>query len=526
MKDVKELQQKYKDGDLNRRDFMKAVGALGITVSAAGSLLKATDAMAKTPRKGGSVRMASNLHGPDDQMDPIVMTSNIDYTRAHTAYNGLVQMRDNMQLKPELAEEYSPNSNATEWTFKLQKGVKFHDGSNFSADDVLWSMNRHLGEKTPSVIKGFFSQVKEWKKVDSHTVKAILNSPDSDLPAKLSEKQAKIVKQGTTDFKKGNGTGPYRMTTFEPGVKSLHVRNEDYWRETANFDAIEITAITDPQARVNALIAGDMHMITDVDAKMIKLIERSNNTYVNTTKSGRYGGICCLKNTAPGNNDDLVKGLQYIQDRERIVRSILKGYGEVGNDHPISTAYGADHCYELPQRQFDPDKAKYHLKKSGITTAELFVAEVATGIGDSCLLMQNNLKKIGFDLKIKKVPTDGYWGAVWMKEPLNVVSWNMRPTANSMLDIQFGPGRAWNDTFWNNERMGQLLKMNLAETDPKMRHEMFCEMQALVNMFSGMIIAYHTNVNNGVNNKVQGIPDNPLGSLGGCTWPEFAWMEA
>ena len=77
MKDVKELQQKYKDGDLNRRDFMKAVGALGITVSAAGSLLKATDAMAKTPRKGGSVRMASNLHGPDDQMDPIVMTSNL-----------------------------------------------------------------------------------------------------------------------------------------------------------------------------------------------------------------------------------------------------------------------------------------------------------------------------------------------------------------------------------------------------------------------------------------------------------------
>ncbi len=310
MKDVKELQQKYKDGDLNRRDFMKAVGALGITVSAAGSLLKATDAMAKTPRKGGSVRMASNLHGPDDQMDPIVMTSNVDYTRAHAAYNGLVQIRDNMVVRPELAEEFTPNSNATEWTFKLRKGVKFHDGSSFSADDVLWSMNRHLGEKSPSVIKGFFSQVKEWKKMDSHTVKAILNSPDSDLPAKLSEKQAKIVKAGTADFKKGNGTGPYRMTSFEPGVKSLHVRNEDYWRETANFDAIELTAITDPQARVNALIAGDMHMISDVDAKMIKLIERSNGVSINSTKSGRYGGICILKNTAPGNNPDFVKGMQ------------------------------------------------------------------------------------------------------------------------------------------------------------------------------------------------------------------------
>ena len=59
--------------------------------------------------------------------------------------------------------------------------------------------------------------------------------------------------------------------------------------------------------------------------------------------------------------------------------------------------------------------------------------------------MQANLKKIGFDLAIKKVPNDGYWGAVWMKEPMNVVSWNMRPTANAQMAIQFAPGAAWND---------------------------------------------------------------------------------
>ena len=86
----------------------------------------------------------------------------------------------------------------------------------------------------------------EWKKVDSHTVKAILNSPDSDLPAKLSEKQAKIVKMGTEDFRKGNGTGPYLLESFEPGVRSTHVRNPNYWRDGPNFDALEITAITDP----------------------------------------------------------------------------------------------------------------------------------------------------------------------------------------------------------------------------------------------------------------------------------------
>ena len=526
MKDVKKFQQMYRDGRVNRREFLTAMGALGLSATAAGGLLTSAGALAATPKKGGLAKYANNLHGPDDQMDPIVFTSGIDYTRGIATYNGLIQFGDNLTQHPELAEEWSPNSNATEFTFKIRKGVEFHDGSPLTADDVVWSMNRHLGEDSASVIKAFFGTVKEWKKVDSHTVKAILNSPDSDLPAKLGEKQAKIVKKDTEDFRKGNGTGPFLLESFEPGVRSTHVRNPNYWRDGANFDALELTGITDPLARVNALIAGDMDLINDIDAKGIRLIEQTEGVRIISAPSGLYGGICCLKNTEPGSSDDFVKGMQFIQDRERIVRSILKGHGTVGNDHPISVAYGADHCHELPQREYDPDKAKFHLNKSGYTSAELFVAPVRTGIEETCLLMQANLKKIGFDLRIKKVPTDGYWGAVWMKEPLNVVSWNMRPTANAMLSIQFAPGAAWNDTFWNNERFGELLKLQLAETDPTKRHEMLCEMQTLVHNGSGMVIPYHVNVLDGVSDKIQGIPKIPLGSLGAYQWVESAWREA
>ena len=526
MKDIKKYQQMYRDGQLNRRDFLTVMGALGLSATTAGGLLTSASALAATPRKGGSVRMASNIHGPDDQMDPIVFTSNIDYTRGRATYNGLIQIRDNMELAPELAEEWSVNGDATEFTFKIRKGVTFHDGSPLTADDVVWSMNRHLGEDSTSVIKAFFTGVDEWKKVDSHTVKVILNSPDSDLPVKLGEKQAKIVKKGTTDFKLGNGTGPFRLELFEPGVKSIHTRNEDYWREGANLEALEITAITDPIARVNALIAGDVQLINNVDSKGIRLIDKSPGVKLLSQPTGLYGGICCLKNTAPGNNQDFVMGLRYIQNRERIVRSILKGHGVVGNDHPISPAYGADHCADITQREYDPDKAKWHLEKSGYSSAELFVAPVQTGIEETTLLMQANLKKIGFDLRIKKVPTDGYWGAVWMKEPLNVVTWNMRPTANSMLAIQFGPGAAWNDTHWNNDRMGELLKASLAETDAAKRHEMLCEMQTLVHNESGIVIPAHVNQLDATSDKVQGVPNNPLGALGGTEWPEFIWLEA
>jgi len=519
------LERLLTEGKITRREFLARASALGLAAAVSPALLPAR-AKAATPRKGGTIRAAIELHGPDDQMDPVVFTSNIDYTRGRATYNGLIQILDNMSLHPELAEEWSANSNATEYTFKIRKGVHFHDGSRLTADDVIWSMNRHLGDKSVSVIKPLLASVSEWKKVDSHTVKAILNTPDSDIPAKLGEKQAKIVKKDTKNFTKGNGTGPFLLELFQPGIKSKHVRNKNYWRDGPNLDAIEITAITDPIARVNALIAGDVQLITRVEPKSIRLIDQADGVHVNSTPAGNYGGICILKNTPPGESDDFVKGMQYIQDRERIVRSLLKGHGTVGNDHPISPAYGEDHCRELPQRKYDPDKAKWHLKKSGSSSAELFVAPVAAGLEDTCLLLQANLKKIGFDLKIKKVPNDGYWGAIWMKEPLNVVSWNMRPTANAMLAIQFAPGAKWNDTFWNNERFGELLKLSLAETDPVKRHAMLCEMQTLVHNGSGMVIPYHVNILDGVNDKIHEIPNQPLGPLGGSEWPEFAWIEA
>ena len=307
-------------------------------------------------------------------------------------------------------------------------------------------------------------------------------------------------------------------------MKSVHVRNNNYFRGGPNLDAIEMTAITDPVARVNALLAGDMQIISQVDPKAFRQIESSNNAKLLSVPAALQMGICCLKNSEPGSNDDFVLGMKYIQDRERIVKRVLKGKGTVGNDTPISPAHGADYCSELPIRAFDPDKAKFHFNKSGYKSAELYVAPVMSGIEDACLLAQANCAKIGFDLQLKKVPTDGYWGAVWMKEPVNVVSWNMRPTANSQLAIQFAPGAAWNDTYWNNERMGQLLEMARSEIDPVKRHQLYCEMQTLVHEGSGMVIPAFSNVNDGISNNIMGIPQVPTGQVGGAEWPEFVWL--
>ena len=507
----------------SRRDVVKMIMAAGFTGTAAGQIFSVQQAaVAATPKKGGSVRAAMNLHGPDDTLDPILFTSQMDYTRGRTIYNNLTQLDDNLTPQPELAESFGPNADATEWTFKIRKGVSFHDGSALSADDVVYSMRRHQGEDSPSVFKPMVESVAEWKKTGEHEVKAILSSPNSDLPAILALFQAKIVKDGTSGD--GNGTGPFLVDSFEPGVKSVHSRNENYWRDGPMLDGIEMTAITDPVARVNALIAGDIQMAASVDPSSFRQIEEAENSKLLSTPAGQQIGICCLKNSLPGSNDDFVKGLQYIQDRERIVKRILKGKGTVANDHPISPAHGPDFCSELPQREFDPDKAKHHFEKAGISSAEIFVAPVSVGIEEIVLLTQANCAKIGVDIKIKKVPADGYWGAVWMKEPINVVNWLMRPTANAQMGVQFAPDAPWNDTYWKNERMGELLKLSLAELDPDKRHALYCEMQTLIHNESGMVIPAFSNVNDGVAKNVMGLPKVPIGPIGGCEWPEFAWL--
>ena len=522
-------QEKIKTGlsrGVSRRQMMGWLIASGATIAGAGSILSsAKSAFAATPQKGGNIKFASDGHGPADTMDPGLNTSTIDYTRGRCHYNGLVQFNDDTSVRPELAEEFSANADNTEWSFKLRKDVKFHDGSKFNADDVIYSMNRHYGEKSTSTAKTLVADVEEWVKVDEFTVKAKLKGSNSDLPKVLATSQFKIIKNGVTDFQNSPGTGPYTLESFQPGVRSIHKRWDGYWRDGGNADTIEVTAITDKVARTSALISGDIDLMQSLDPKAVPQIEAAAGVEAWSVPSGAYLAIAMMSNSEPGSNPDFVLAMKYLQRREKIVRSILKGQGVVGNDQPISAAYGADFCSELPIRAHDLDKAKFHLKKSGITEATIQVAEVAAGMTDVVLLMQREAQKIGLKLNINKVPNDGYWGAVWMKTPMNVTSWNMRPTANIMMNLAFAPKAPWNDSLWADDRMGQLLTESRGVTDASLRHEMYCEMQTLIHDKSGMIIPAHRNYLDGKSEAIGGITTMPLGALGGYEWPEFAFRK-
>lgn len=520
----REMVQSGLSRGVSRRKVMGWLMAGGATVAAAGSIVStATKAVAQMAQKGGNIKFASDLHGPSDTLDPGLNTSTIDYSRGRAHYNALVQFNDDTSVRPELAEEFSANSDNTEWTFKLRKGVKFHDGSEFTADDALYTLSRHYGDKSTSTAKTLVADVDEWVRVDEYTIRAKMSGPNADLPKILATPQFKMLKDGTTDFQNPVGTGPFKLADYQPGVRSLHTRNEDYWRDGPNADSLEIFAITDKVARTSALLSGDIDLMQGLDPKAIPQIESAPGVGIWSVASGAYLGIVMMTNSEPGSNPHFRLAMKHLQRREKIVRSVLKGQGTLGNDQPINVAYGDDFCKELPIREHDLDKAKFHLEKSGITEVTIQVAEVAPGMTDVVLLMQREAQKIGLTININKVPNDGYWGAVWMKTPMNVTTWNMRPTANVMLNLAFAPDAPWNDALWADERMGKWLVESRSATDPVLRHELYCEMQTLISEEGGMIIPAHRNYLDAKSDNIEGIGRMPLGALGGYEWPEFAF---
>ena len=517
-------------GALSRRQFLQGMLATGLTLTSAAAILGTSrDVMAETPKHGGRVRVAYEQHGPTDTLDPALFTSTIDYCRGRAHCNNLVQFQDDMTLGPDLAESWEVNSNATEFTFHLQKGVTFHDGKVFGADDVVYSMNRHLGENTVSKANSLVNMITEWKKLDAHTVKAVLETPNADLPAILGTFHFKILQDGADEkegyFNRVIGTGPFMIEEFTPGIRTLSKRNPNYFREGRPYlDELEIFGITDTVSRVNAIISGDVQLMGSLDPKAIKQIEEADGVDVHSVESGAFTEIVAMLDRHPGNNPDFVMALKYLCRRERMVRSVIKGQGVVGNDHPIGPAY-AMHCARLPQREFDLDKAKFHLQRSGITSAEVVTAEAAgTGGTDVCLLMQAEAKKIGLDLQVKRVASDGYWGNVWMHTPLHVSGWNMRPTANIMLTLQFHSEANWNESAYRNPRLDQLLLETRAETDEGKRLDMFCEAQQLISDEAGNIMPYHKNYVDSRASNLHGMPRVPLAAFGGAEFPEFVWL--
>lgn len=514
------------NGSISRRTFIKRLSIAGLSVLTINSLFNTAIAKAETPEYGGLLRAVHSAHSPNDTLDPASAQAGIDACRAFQFYNPLVWVDENLNPIPELALSWESKSGAKEWYFNLRKDVSFSNGKSFTAADVVYTVSRIIAKDSKSPAKPLLQDIVEIKANGPHTVKIVLKKGNIDLPLALSTYHTCILPDQFSDFNTPVGTGPFNLKEFVPGVRSLAVRKNDYFKNGQPYvDEVEWFAITDSTARVNALMAGDIHMALELDPKALRLVEKNPNVTAVSTPAGQFIDFVMMVDRAPTDNLDLRLGLKHLIDRERVVKSIYKGFANYGNDTPVPPS-DRFYCDKIPQRSFDLDKAKYHINKSGIKEIDLHTSEACgTGAVDQALMMQQMATKVGLKINVKLDPSDGYWNSTWMKFPMVMSGWSARPTSGIMLKTTLSSTAPWNDTHFSSKRFDQLLEDSGVEVDFAKRKEMYCEMQQIVYDTGGLIIPAFNDFIDGISTKVQGLKPLPLAGLGGLKFHETVWLK-
>ena len=519
---------------MSRRDALRMLGVAGVAAAGAGSLFGAAGKVfadeAASPTKGkpgGRIRVASNSSSTADTLDPAKGALSTDYVRHFMFYNGLTRFDSHLVPQLELAERID-NDRATVWTITLRKDVTFHNGKALTAADVVFSLTRHKDPATGSKVLPLMEQFSEVKATGPLEVQITLSAPNAELPSILAVSHLLIVPEGTTDFSQGIGTGPFKVKEFKPGVRSVSVRNTGYWKPGLPYlDEIEFIAIGDEPSRVNALLSGDVHMINEVNPRSTQRIAASAGHRVVDAPSGNYTDLIIRQDQMPGQNADFTQAMKYLLDREQVKNAVFRGYAVVGNDHPIAPG-SRYHNAELPQRAYDPEKARFLLKKAGMgnITMPVFCSPAATGSVDIAVLMQQSAKSVGLNLNVNRLPNDGYWSNHWMKHPLSFGNINPRPNADVIFSQFFQSTAPWNESGWKNEQFDQLLMLARGETDDAKRAKMYGDMQTLVSENCGIGIPVFISNIDGVDQRVKGYSSNPLGGFMGYMFSEQVWLDA
>lgn len=472
-----------------------------LKTGAAASVLAATGLpLAAQAKKGGRLRLGVSGANTSDSWDGRTHSDSFMINAAHgCVFDCLTEVSASGELVGELAESWEASPDAKIWTFTLRQGVTFHNGKSFGADDVIESMQMHVAEDSKSAAKPIVEPITEMKKLGEHQVQFTLADGNADFPFLLTDYHILMYPAGMIEeaISKGIGTGLYAVQSFDPGVRMVAKRVDSHYKDgkAGWFDEVEMIAINDTSARMNALLTGQTDVINRIDFKTEPLLRANPAIDIFEVTGNQHYTLPMLMDVAPFDDLNVRLALKHAINRQELVDKILQGHGKIANDHPIGPAnqyYYAD----LEQVDFDLDKSKFYLKEAGMDslTVDLHVSNAAfNGAIDAAQLYQSSAKGAGVTLNVVQEPEDGYWSNVWLKQPWCASYYSGRPTEDWMFSLAYEKGAPWNESHWDDDRFMELLYSGRAELDSAKRREIYYEMQEILSTRGASVIPMYAN---------------------------------
>ena len=488
------------DHVMSRRNFLgtaagAAIGALGASalLDGCGSSTSTTkgDPGSTTPKRGGVLRVGLMGGSPSDTLNPLALVTVPDTARAVQLFDSLVEYNQDAQLQLALAEELTPNSNATEWTIRVRSGVTFHDGKTLTAADVAYSLQQVFSKKVPSPTAGLMSRVEVTgiRQLDDRTVRVPCSQPFASFPQTLVPLTFSVIPQGF-DVKRPVGTGPYKFGSWQPGVESHFSRNDNYWRPGLPYsDSVTINEYADETSMTNALLAGQEDVIAGITSASALSITSGGKTVVYSDKTGAISPFTMRVDVPPFNDVRVRQAMRLVADRQEMLNVIFDGHGAVANDvfSPWDPAY--DHA--LPQRQQDVAQAKSLLRAAGREDLRvtLLTAPIGPGTVSAATVLAQQAKAAGITINLQSVQTGTLFGPNYLHWPFSQDLYYYFPYL-TQVENSFLPTSPYNETHWNRASYSRLYNEAQAAAEQSARTPIEQTMMEIDHNQGGYLIPY------------------------------------
>lgn len=466
-------------------------------------------------------------------LDPQAVTAINDFRILMNVYEGLVRYKDgSLEIEPSLAESWTISEDGKQYTFKLKQGVKFHDGSPLNADAIVFNFERMLDEAHPYHNTGpfplsfFFSAVEDVKAIDAKTVEFTLNAPFAPFLSNLAYPTGLIVspeavKKHKTEFGRNpSGTGPFKFVEWEANSKVVVAKNDKYWGEKAQVEAVVFRPITDANTRVAEMLSGNLDIMVEVPP--VSLDKFNTDRFELKEQAGPHVWFLILNaKEGPFADKRVRQAANYAINKQAIVEDVLEGTAEVAAG-PTPPAFAWAYNEELEPYPYNPEKAKALLKEAGIKDATLtfYVTEGGSGMLDPIPMataIQADLKAVGIDVKIETYEWNTFLGKVNPglegKADMAEMAWMTNdPDTLPFLALRT---EAWpdkggfNSGYYSNPEVDKLLNAARESTDQQERAKLYKQMQEIVQEDAPWVFVANWKQNAVVNSAVQNFDLEP-----------------
>lgn len=462
-------------GKINRREFVRRGTVLGLSLSSLSFIAAACggdddDAAATgttegTAKPGGTLR--TGIVAPAIELNPLVVYDEGGLAVLGQSGEYLAWSNDQLELEPRLAESWTPNEDASIWTFKIRQGVTFHDGTPLTASDVAYTLNLNADPKNEGNALSAFGDpgglsAGGAEAPDDATVIVTLNGPNGSFPYLVSSDNYNVIVlpdgfDPATWEKSFMGTGPWVLDKFTPQQGVTYTKNPNYWdtQRQPLADASELRFYAEDQARILAIQGGEVDILSQFQIVAGgEALLNDPNIAVTEVKAAQHRQIHMRTDQEPFQDKRVRQAMALLLDRPTIIEGFFQGRADIGNDNPFAPVYPFTDT-SVPQREVNVEQAKQLLADAG--KGDGFKVELSTWdnyeIPQLAQLLQGAAKEVGITITLNITDAGTYYSDFWLNSPLGITDYGHRGVPTVFLTAALGSTGTWNAAHFNDKTL-------------------------------------------------------------------------